>query len=217
MGTGRTLSEDRSKAMLAAVGVPIAAEAVVSTVAGAVEAADKIGYPVVVKLNGATIAHKTERGLVRLNLGDSAAVHAAGTDLLALARPEDGHVGLLVAPMVKGNRELIAGVADDPQFGPVVMLGIGGIFAEALADVSFRRVPLSRLDADEMIDDLETQALLGEFRGEPAVDRTALVEVLLGLSNAVQSNPDIVSIDVNPLIIANGKPIAVDALVEVRS
>ena len=218
MGSGsRTLSEDRSKALLAAAGVPIAPEAVVAGATGAVEAAERIGFPVVLKLNGDAIAHKTERGLVRLNLGDAAAVLSAGTDLLALARPDDGEVALLVAPMVKGNRELIAGVADDPQFGPVVMLGIGGIFAEALADVSFRRVPLSRLDADEMIDDLETQALLGAFRCEPAVDRTLLADVLIGLSNVVQANPDIISIDVNPLIVSNGRPVAVDALVELRS
>jgi succinyl-CoA synthetase beta subunit len=213
----QTLSESESKKLLADAGVPVAAEAVVDTVAEAVAAATAIGFPVVLKLNGATIAHKTERGLVRLNLGDAAAVVTAGDELLAKATADDGKVGLLVAPLIRGNRELIAGVATDPQFGPTVMIGIGGIFAEALADVAFRLVPLSRHDAEDMIDDLATQALLGAFRGEPAVDRRALVDVLVGLSKLVEKRPDIVSVDVNPLIVSSstGKPIAVDGLVEV--
>src|SRR5690606_16672814 len=102
------------------------------------------------------------------------------------ARPEDGEVHLLVAPMLKGNRELIAGLHHDEQFGMTVMLGVGGILAEAVADVSFRLVPITPLDAEEMIEDLATQKLLGEFRGEPAVDRAALVDVLVGLSRAAE-------------------------------
>ncbi|MEY2464635.1 MAG: hypothetical protein QOH64_2773, partial [Acidimicrobiaceae bacterium] len=120
-------------------------------------------------------------------------------------------------PMVKGNRELIAGLADDPTFGMTVMLGVGGILAEAVADVSFRLVPISRVDAEDMIDDLVTQRLLGPFRGEPAVDRERLVAVLVGLSKAAEANPDLVSADLNPLIIVDGAPVAVDALVELRA
>ena len=97
------------------------------------------------------------------------------------------------------------------------MLGIGGILAEAVADVAFRLVPLARVDAEEMIDDLRMQALLGPFRGEPAVDRDTLVDVLLGLSALAESDPAIVSVDVNPLIVVDGRPIAVDALVEVSA
>jgi acetate---CoA ligase (ADP-forming) subunit beta len=99
------------------------------------------------------------------------------------------------------------------------MVGIGGIFAEAIADVAFRLVPLTEIDAEDMIDDLATQALLGEFRGEPAVDRAALVQVLVGLSRLVEQRSDIVSVDVNPLIVSatDGRPIAVDGLVEVAS
>jgi hypothetical protein len=117
--------------------------------------------------------------------------------------------------MVKGNRELIAGLHHDAQFGMTVMLGVGGILAEALADVAFRLVPITRLDAAEMIDDLATPRLLGELRGEPAVDREALVDVLMGLSDAATSDPSIVSADLNPLIVVDGRPVAVDALVEV--
>ncbi|MGH9193601.1 MAG: acetate--CoA ligase family protein, partial [Acidimicrobiales bacterium] len=108
------------------------------------------------------------------------------------------------------------GLHHDPQFGMTVMLGVGGILAEAVADVSFRLVPIDPVDAEEMIDDLALQALLGEFRGEPAVDRAALVDVLLGLSQAATERDDLVAADLNPLLIVGGRPVAVDALVEVR-
>jgi succinyl-CoA synthetase beta subunit len=209
-----TLSEAESKRVLAQAGVPVLDERVVATADEAADAAESLGFPVVAKLCGDAIAHKTERGLVRLNLGDRAAVQSAAADLLAAARPEDGDVGVLVAPMVKGNRELIAGLHADGQFGMTIMLGVGGILAEAVADVTFRLVPIERVDAEEMIDDLETQRLLGPFRGEPAVDRDALVEVLLGLSRAAEADATIVGAYLNPLIVVDGRPVPVDALVE---
>ncbi|MBL8775594.1 MAG: acetate--CoA ligase family protein [Acidimicrobiales bacterium] len=209
-----TLSEAESKRLLAAHGVPIAPESVVDGPAEAVAAAEQLGFPVVAKLCGDAIAHKTERGLVRLGLGDADAVRRAAEELLAAARPDDGEVGVLVAPMVSGNRELIAGLQRDPQFGMTVMLGVGGILAEALADVAFRLVPIDRTDAHEMVEQLRTQALLGEFRGEPEVDREALVDVLVGLSAAAEATPRLVSADLNPLIVHEGRPVAVDALVE---
>jgi acetate---CoA ligase (ADP-forming) subunit beta len=213
----RTLSESRSLRLLADHGVPVVPHRVVDTPEAAAEAAADLGFPVVVKLGGDGIAHKTERGLVRLRLADEAAVaHAAG-ELLAAARPDDGAVELLVAPMVSGTRELIAGIHMDEQFGRAVMLGVGGILAEAIADVAFRLVPLERVDAEELIDDLGTQALLGAFRGEPAVERDALVATLLGLSALAEAADDLASVDVNPLIVVDGKPIAVDALVELRT
>jgi hypothetical protein len=189
-------------------------ERTVATADEAVTAANDAGFPVVLKLCGDAIAHKTERGLVRLSLADEAAVRDAATALLAAARPDDGDVGLLVAPMVHGARELIAGLHTDPQFGRCVMIGFGGILAEAIADVAFRLVPVERLDAEEMMDELETQALLGPFRGEPAVDRDALAATILGLSALAEAEPGIVSADVNPLIVVDGRPVAVDALVE---
>jgi acetate---CoA ligase (ADP-forming) subunit beta len=209
-----TLSEADSKALLAGFGLPVLPERVVDDVEAAVAAAEELAYPVVVKLCGDQIAHKTERGLVRLGLDDAEAVRRAGRELLAAATPDDGAVALLVAPMVRGNRELIAGLADDPQFGMTVMVGVGGILAEAVADVSIRLVPIDRADAREMIDDLATQSLLGPFRGEPAVDRQRLADVLLGLSRAAEGTPELRSADLNPLIIVDGAPIAVDALVE---
>lgn len=209
-----TLSEADSKALLAAHGVEFPDERSVASADEAVDAADEIGFPVVLKLGGDGIAHKTERGLVRLGLADDAAVAVAAAELLGAATPDDGEVHLLVAPMLKGNRELIAGLHHDEQFGMTVMLGVGGVLAEAVADVSFRLVPIDRVDAEDMIDELATQALLGELRGEPAVDRPALVDVLIGLSDAASADSRIMSADLNPLIVVDGRPVAVDALVE---
>ena len=211
----RTLSEAASKGLLSDFGVPIADERVVATPREAVDAADGLGYPVVAKLNGDRIAHKTERGLVRLGLIDAVAVEAAAGELLAAATPEDGDVSLLVAPMVGGTRELIAGVVRDRQFGASVMLGVGGILAEAVADVVFRPAPVDAVTAGEMIRDLRTQALLGEFRGDAAVDRDQLVSILVGLGRLAAERDDVVGIDINPLIVQpDGTMLAVDGLVE---
>jgi acetyl-CoA synthetase (ADP-forming) len=212
-----TLSEAASKRLLADHGVAIPGELVVETSDGAVAAAAEIGYPVVAKLCGDGIAHKSERQLVRLDLTSADAVRAAADELLDVATPEDGVVGVLIAPMVRGHREFIAGVHRDDQFGMTVMLGVGGVLAEAVADVVFRLVPINRADALEMIDDLNAQALLGPFRGEPPVDRERLADVLLGLSRVAQARPDVGAVDVNPLIISDGVPVAVDALVELAS
>ncbi|MEO7557346.1 MAG: acetate--CoA ligase family protein [Acidimicrobiales bacterium] len=213
----RTLSEADSKQLLAAHGVFVPDERLVGDADAAALAAAQLGYPVVVKLCGARIAHKSERKLVRLGLRDADAVRGAAADLLNAATAADGEVAVLVAPMVKGNRELIAGLADDPQFGMTVMIGVGGVLAEAVADAAFRLVPITRIDAEEMIDDLSTQRLLAPFRGEPAVVRGKLVDILVGLSDAAEANPAIRSADLNPLIVVEGQPIAVDALVELQS
>jgi acetyl-CoA synthetase (ADP-forming) len=213
----RTLSEAASKELLAGYGVPVAPERLTHAPAEAAGAAAELGFPVVVKLCGEGIAHKTERGLVRLGLGSADAVAAAAAELLGAATAADGDVGLLVGAMVRGTRELIAGVVRDPQFGPCVMVGIGGTVAEALADVAFRVVPFDDVDADELIGDLRHQTLLGPFRGEPAVDRARLQSVLLGLARLAEERPDVVSVDVNPLIVTDGWPVAVDALVEIEA
>jgi acetyl-CoA synthetase (ADP-forming) len=209
-----TLSEAESKQLVAQHGIPVLHERTAASADDAAAAALAVGYPVVVKLCGRAITHKTERGLVRLGLRDDEGVRAAAAELLAAATPADGAVELLVAPMVRASRELIAGVVRDPQFGPCVMAGVGGILAEALADVAFRLVPIDAVDADEMLDDLTSQRLLGPFRGEPALDRDAMTAVLVGLSNVAASNPHVVSVDLNPLLVVEGRPVAVDALVE---
>mgnify|MGYP001818400728 CR=1 FL=1 len=211
-----TLSEQASKELLAPHGVPFLDERSVADPDAAVAAARELGFPVVLKLNGDAIAHKTERGLVRLGLASPDAVALAAADLLGAATPEDGEVTLLVAPMIRSNREFICGASTDPQFGPTVLLGVGGILAEAIADVAIRVAPISAIDAHEMIEQLRTQDLLGPFRGEAAIDRDRLVETLLALSSAIIDHEDVVSIDLNPVLIHDGTPVAVDALVEVE-
>lgn len=209
-----TLSEIDSKSLLERYGVPLVEDRLVRGAEEAVVAARALGYPVVLKLCGDTIAHKTERGLVRLRLTDDDAVRQAAGELLDAATEEDGDVALLVAPMLSATREFIAGISHDEQFGPTVLLGLGGVLAEALGDVVVRLVPITELDAHDMLDGLRTQDLLGAFRGEPPVDREALVRLLLALSTAAQQEPTLRSADLNPILVVQGEPIAVDALVE---
>ena len=213
-----TLSEAASKALLADYSIRFAREEQVPNEEGAVRAAQAIGFPVVLKLNGDAIAHKTERDLVRLSLPDAASVREAADELLGKARPEDGPVDLLVAEMVSGRRELIAGMVRDPQFGPCVLLGLGGILTEALGDVVFAAAPLDHAEAERMIDRLGASHLLTQgFRGEPPVDREALSDVLVGLARLGVERPDVASVDLNPLIVRGDEPVAVDALVEIAS
>jgi acetyl-CoA synthetase (ADP-forming) len=213
----RTLAEHESLALLREHGIPTVEELVVDRPGAAVEAADRLGYPVVVKATGAGLAHKSERGLVRLGLRGAADVEAAATELLAGSPPGDAPGQLIVAPMLDGRRELLAGAHDDPQFGPAVVVGIGGVFAEALRDVAFRLAPLERRDALEMIGDLRSVGYLGPFRGEPAVDRDRLAAVLLALSDVITRRAEVAAVDVNPLVVVDGAPIGVDALVELRA
>ena len=211
------MSEALSKQLLSPFGFPFAVESLVETASEAGDAADAMGYPVVAKLNGDSIAHKTERGLVRLNLADRAAVEQAATQLLAMATSDDGAVQLLVAKMIDGSRELIVGMIHDPSFGSTAMLGIGGIFAEVIQDVVFAPMPINLDAAHRMIKGLKYQAILQDFRGERAVDVDALAHALVSLSAACEKNPEIVSIDINPLIVQrDGTLVAVDALVEIR-
>jgi acetyltransferase len=212
-----TLSEFASKEILARHGLPILQERVVASSSEVSGVLAQMSLPVVAKLCGPSIAHKTERGLVKLNLQTIDDVCKAVDDLLAAAVPADGQVEVLIAPMVKSSREFIAGVVRDAQFGPNVMLGVGGVLAEAIADVVFRPVPLSVHDAHEMVSELRSQKLLGEFRGEPAVSVDALVSVLLALSRVSVDRSDIASIDLNPLLVTGtGEVVAVDALVEIE-
>lgn len=213
---GRTLAEHESLALLREHGVPTVEEVPVADADAARAAARAHGGPVVLKLTGPGLAHKSERGLVRLGLEGHAVTDAAAA-LLAAARPDDGPVQLVVAPMLHASRELLAGTTLDPQFGPCVMVGIGGVLTEALDDVAVRLAPVSRQDADRMLDELRARAILGPFRGEPPVDRKRLAAVLVALGDLAFARPDIVSIDVNPLLVVDGQPIAVDALVELAS
>ncbi len=211
---GRSLSEHASKELLDRYGVPRARERLCATPEAAARAASELGCPVVAKLCGAGIAHKTERDLVRLSLATPEAVRAAAQDLLARSRPEDGEVAVLVAEQVRGLRELIAGVVRDPVFGPCVMLGLGGVLAEALEDVVFAAAPLDAAEARRMQAGLRSRGLFERpFRGEPPVDAEALAGILAGLGRLAAERPDVAAVDVNPLVVRGGTPVAVDALV----
>lgn len=209
-----TLSEFESKQLLSEAGIPVPAERLVSSSREAVIAAEELGFPVAVKLCGRGIAHKTERGLVRLGLADAERVQLEAEDLLGRRLPGETTAQLLVQPMVAGRRELIAGLVRDPQFGQCVMLGLGGVFAEALEDVAFAVAPLRSGDARDLIDSLVHRKVLGPFRGEPEADLEQLAEILDALGRIGIEHPEISSIDVNPLILDGARAIAVDALVE---
>lgn len=215
MGNRTVLSEVVSKELLTPYGIPFAVEHHVHSATAAVEAARIIGFPVAVKLCGNNISHKTERGLVHLRLADEQGVKAAAKRLLTKARPEDGEVSLLVAAMVKGERELIAGILRDAQFGPTIMLGMGGIYTEVLRDVAFRPLPLKPNDSQSMLGELHLRQVFAEFRGMAALNLADLHAVITGLEAAQRDHPEILSIDINPLIVTDdGRVVAVDALVE---
>jgi acetyl-CoA synthetase (ADP-forming) len=209
----KALSEYESRLVIESAGVPVAAAALARSRKEAEQMAERIGYPVVLKGCSAELAHKTESGMVKLNVGNSEEAARVFDELTAKMKNLDG---VLIEKMVKGSREFVIGLSRDPQFGPCVMFGLGGIFTEALKDVTFRVAPLSKEDALEMIDEIKTKKILGEFRGSPAVDREALAKALVGIGELGMSCDSIAEIDINPLIICGDKPVAVDALVVLR-
>ncbi len=214
----RTLSEYQSKQLLRRYGIPICRERLVDEPSAAAAAARELGFPVALKLCGSAIAHKTERDLVRLGLADAVAVEQAAELLWERRRPEDSAVGLLVAEMVVGRRELIAGFLRDPQFGPCVVLGLGGILTEALGDVAFAPAPLDRGAALQMIASLRASHVITKpFRGEGPVDLEALADIAVALGRLANEHPEVESVDINPLIVTGGRPVAVDALVVERA
>jgi len=207
----KTLSEHESKLFLSEFGVPCTQEKTATTEDAAVAAANEIGYPVVMKGSGEALAHKTELDLIALNLRDEKEVREAFKKLTGTKQAEVKEV--LVQQMVKGDRELVVGLTRDAQFGPCVMFGLGGIFTEVLEDVAFRVAPLTRWDAMDMMDDIRAKKILAEFRGQPAVDREVLADILMAIGEIGMKFDDVAEIDINPLKIMNGKPVAVDALV----
>lgn len=206
----QALSEYESKIVVATAGVPITRETLTHSRQEAMDQAAAIGFPVVLKGSSPELTHKTEMGMVRVNLKDKEDVAGAFDELTGKGIKLDG---VLIQEMVKGNREFVIGLTRDPQFGPCVMFGLGGIFTEAMKDVSFRVAPLSEDDAREMIGEIRAAKLLDAFRGESAVDKKILVKALVGVGQLGMNHDEIAEIDINPLIIRNGKPVAVDALV----
>jgi acetyl-CoA synthetase (ADP-forming) len=209
----KTLSEYESRLVIESAGVPVVPAALVKTREEAVCEAAKIGFPLVMKGCSAELAHKTEAGMVALNIGNIEEVAAVFEEFTDKAKNLDG---VLIEKMVKGSREFVIGLSRDAQFGPCVMFGLGGILTEALKDVTFRVAPLSKQDALEMIDEIKTKKLLGEFRGSPAVDRDALARALVGVGDLGMKYDSIAEIDINPLIISGNQAVAVDALVVLK-
>jgi acetyl-CoA synthetase (ADP-forming) len=207
------LSEHDSKLLIEKYGVPLAPETLAGSLDEAVEAASGIGYPVVLKACGPEISHKTERELVVVGLKTEAEVKEAYDKILANLG-DTPREGVLVQKMVPGERELVIGLVRDPQFGPCVMFGLGGIFTEVLKDTSFRVAPITEGDAMQMMDDIKAKAILGPVRGKSPADKAKLARALVGLGRIGLEQEAVAEIDVNPLIITgDGDPVAVDALV----
>ncbi len=206
------LNESDSKKLLSAYGVPVAPERTAISPEEAASLAVETGFPVVLKALGARLTHKTERGLVSLNLGSVDDVQGAALRMAQEAG--DDLEGFLVQPMLPGRREFVAGMFHDSQFGPVIMFGLGGVFTEALRDAVFKLAPLSHAQAAHMLEQIRSRALLGPFRGEAAADRDALISALMGLSRLACDLPEAAEVDINPLLIGpDGGVTAVDALV----
>lgn len=210
----KALSEYDSKRILGAYGIPVVKESLVNDLNEAKEAASGIGYPVVLKFCSAEVTHKTEKGLIEVGLRDSRDLTRAFKALQKRAKGLDG--GYLVQEMVKGVRELVIGMIRDPQFGPCVMFGLGGIFTEILRDVSFRVAPIEKRDAMEMMREIKGQKILEAIRGMEAVDLEVLSRSLIALGNLGLEQDAIQEVDVNPLIVRGSQPVAVDALVVLR-
>lgn len=205
----KTLSEYDSKQVLGAVGLPVTQEKLALSQEEAVLAASVIGYPVALKGCSDKAAHKTEMGLVKLGLKDAAEVASAYAEIVDRAAGLDG---VLVQEMVSGSREFVLGLTRDPQFGPCVMFGVGGVFTEAIRDVTFRVAPLTTEDAEEMLEEIRLAKLLDAFRGSPAVDRKALADALVEIGELGCRLNEIAEIDINPVIIRGSQPVIVDAL-----
>ena len=207
--------ELESLARLAAAGLPVVRVERAAGADEAVAAADAIGYLVVLKIDAIGLAHKSDIGAVRVGLRDSAEVRAAADELLALRLPAGAtHRGLLVAPHLDGL-ELIVGARRDVSFGPLVLVGFGGILAEAIDDLAIRLAPVSAEEAATMLDGLRGRRLLGPLRGRPGIDRAAVIGAIVEVSRLIVASPEIVEVDINPLVSGARGTAAADALVVV--
>jgi acyl-CoA synthetase (NDP forming)/GNAT superfamily N-acetyltransferase len=209
----RWLTAPEACRLLDLYGIPRCPQEVVRNASGAARAARKFGYPVVLKLAEAAL-HKSDVGGVRANIKTEHALRGAIRELTSLPSYGDD-AGLLLQPMMASGTELIAGAVHDRQFGPLVMLGAGGVLTEILQDRSLRLAPLSATDADEMIAELRAARLLDGYRGSPAVARAAVRDVLLKVAALVDDVPQIAEMDLNPLICRGDQVIAVDVRIRV--
>lgn len=219
---GRSLGEREAKALLATYGIPVVPERLVQSADDAVAAAAAFGYPVVLKVESPDLLHKTEAGVVRLGLGDAAAVRAAHEEVIANARrngPGGAPArvdGVLVQPMLARGVEIVIGARVDPQFGPLVVVGLGGVLVELLKDTAVELAPVTRAEALAMLRRLSAQAALDGFRGSPAVARERLADVIVRASEFAADHAGLLQeMDINPLLCEGDRIAAVDALLVV--
>jgi acyl-CoA synthetase (NDP forming) len=213
LDAGRSsLDEREAKALLAMYGIPTPAGAVVHDAQRAAAAVEALGRPAVLKALGPDIQHKSDLGLVELDIRDAAAARAAYHRIVdrAAGRADEG---VLVEEFVPHDRELLVGMRRDEQFGPVIAFGLGGIFTEAVADVAFALAPLDETDARALVAELHAKRLLGPLRGLPRVDADQLRDILLAVAQLAADHPEIAEIDVNPLLVSGTDLVAADALV----
>lgn len=212
---GRTiLTEVESKQVLGEAGIPVARAELAGSREEAVAAARQIGLPVVLKIVSPDISHKSDVGGVKLNLGSEEEVAAAFDEIVEAARrgqSEATVLGVSVQKMARPGVEVIMGMTKDPQFGPVLMFGLGGVFVEVLKDAAFRIVPLEPRDARQMIRDIQGFPVLEGFRGQEPADLAALEETLMRLSAFVEAHPEIQELDLNPIFAYKDGALAVDA------
>jgi acyl-CoA synthetase (NDP forming) len=213
---GRTvLTEEESKAILAAQGVRVTTPQVATSGEQAATIAKSIGFPVVLKVASTEITHKSDVGGVRLGLGSGEAVRRAYKEIMASVKekaPRAKVQGVTVQPMApSGGVEVIIGVTRDAQFGPVLMFGIGGVAVEVLQDVAFRIVPLAKRDAQEIVREIKGFKLLTGYRNTKAVDLKALEELISKVSDFADKTPGLAEMDLNPVMAYNDGVVAVDA------
>lgn len=207
----KTLSEYESKKVLADYGIPVTREILVDDAGDLIRSARDIGYPLVLKGCSSDITHKTEKGLIKVDIRNDAEAEQAFREIMTGMAGTRGAV--LVQEMVKGKRELVAGLTRDPQFGPCVMFGLGGIFTEILKDICFRVAPLEKRDALDMMQEIKAHKILEAARGMEAADQDILADILIKVGQIGLDHEMIKEIDINPLILSGNKPVAVDALV----
>ena len=203
------LDEYQAKRLLMAYGIPATREELAQSFDQAKRSAHTLGYPVVLKACSPDIAHKTEAGLVHLNIKDDHALKTAYTAV----NDNGSNKAVLISEMIAGDREFMAGISRHEGFPPCVMFGLGGIFAEAYNDFTLRLAPLSLDDAMEMINNISARAVIGSYRNMPPVDSHAMANILISLSQIALDFPGIKEIDLNPIIIQHGKPTVADALI----
>jgi acyl-CoA synthetase (NDP forming) len=208
------LTEIESKKILTEVGIHCTDTRLASTREGAVALSKEIGYPVVLKISSKDITHKSEAGGVKVNLKDKAEVERAYDEIMTSAKekfPDAVIEGISVQNMAKPGIEVIMGMVKDPTFGPVIMFGLGGVFVEVLKDVAFRIVPIEKSDAEDMINEIKGKKLLEGYRGQEPADVACLQQMLLRLSDFVNTTPEIEEIDMNPVFAYKDGAVVVDA------